>query len=86
MLFRSLARQGRDHGAGEALGERLLADGVPAAPILDIEAVASSEHAKFRQMVVRQDDYVGPGIPIKLSDTPASIRRPPPALGNLSTK
>ena len=70
---------------GEALGERLLADGVPAAPILDIEAVANSEHAKFRQMVVRQDDYVGPGIPIKLSDTPASIRRPPPALGSLST-
>ncbi|RKJ99783.1 CaiB/BaiF CoA transferase family protein [Alicycliphilus denitrificans] len=69
---------------GEALGERLLADGVPAAPILDIEAVANSEHAKFRQMVVRQDDYVGPGIPIKLSDTPASIRRPPPALGSLS--
>lgn len=34
-------------------------------------------------MVVRRDDYVGPGIVVKLSDTPASIRRAPPALGDL---
>jgi crotonobetainyl-CoA:carnitine CoA-transferase CaiB-like acyl-CoA transferase len=67
---------------GEQIGPRLLADGVPAAPILDIRAVAESEHARARQMVVRRDDYVGPGSPIKLSDTPASIRRPPPELGN----
>ncbi len=69
---------------GEVLGESLLADGVPAAPILDIEAVANSEHARYREMVVRRSDYVGPGVPIKLSGTPASIRTPPPALGNFS--
>lgn len=69
---------------GEAFGEQLLADGVPAAPILDIQAVAESAHAKFRAMVVRQDDYVGPGVPIKLSGTPASIRTPPPPLGNFT--
>lgn len=69
---------------GETLGPRLLADGVPAAPLLDLEAVAHSEHARHRDMVVRRPDYVGPGIPIKLSDTPASIRRPPPTLGNFT--
>lgn len=69
---------------GEKLGPILLADGVPAAPILKIDAVAASEHAAFRQMVVRELDYTGPGIPIKLSDTPASIRKTPPALGNVS--
>src|SRR5690606_31279000 len=67
---------------GEKLGPALLADGVPAAPILDMEAVANSEHARFRNMVVRNSSYTGPGIPIKLVDTPASIRRSPPALGS----
>jgi crotonobetainyl-CoA:carnitine CoA-transferase CaiB-like acyl-CoA transferase len=67
---------------GDEFGQKLLADGVPAAPILDIAAVAASEHAQYRQMVVRQPGYVGPGIPIKLSDTPGSIRRPTPPLGS----
>jgi len=69
---------------GERIGPDLLSIGVPAAPLLNIREVAESEHAQVRQMVIRQNDYVGPGIPIKLSDTPASIRRPSPALGNLS--
>ncbi|QNP49671.1 CaiB/BaiF CoA transferase family protein [Diaphorobacter aerolatus] len=69
---------------GESFGQQLLAQGVPAAPILDIEAVARSGHAQFREMVVTRPDYVGPGIPIKLSDTPASIRKPPPAIGEMS--
>ena len=68
---------------GAQIGPVLLAEGVPAAPIFDIKAVAESEHAKAREMVVRCDDYIGPGIPIKLSDTPASIRRIPPPLGDL---
>ena len=66
---------------GEELGPRLLADGVPAAPILNIEAVAHSDHARFRCMVVQTPEYIGPGIPIKLIGTPGSIRRPPPKLG-----
>ncbi len=67
---------------GSQMGPLLLAEGVPAAPIFDIQSVADSEHAKYREMVLRREDYVGPGIPIKLSDTPASIRRAPPALGD----
>ena len=66
----------------EQLGPALLAQGVPAAPILDIQAVAQSEHARMREMVVQREDYIGPGCPIKLSATPASIRKPPPTLGD----
>ena len=69
---------------GEQFGPVLLADGVPAAPILNIQAVADSEHARFRNMVVRKPDYTGPGIPIKLTATPGSIRLPPPGLDNSS--
>ncbi len=71
---------------GAQLGPVLLADGVPAAPILNIEAVADSEHARFRNMVVRKPDYTGPGIPIKLTATPGSIRLPPPVLDNSTLK
>ena len=67
---------------GDEFGKKLLGDGVPAAPILDIASVATSDHAQYRQMVVRQPGYVGPGIPIKLSDTPGSIRKSTPSLGN----
>jgi len=69
---------------GERIGPDLLSGGVPAAPLLNLKEVAESEHTRARQMVVRQGDYIGPGIPIKLNDTPASIRRLPPALGSLS--
>lgn len=68
---------------GESFGKELLAHNVPAAPILSIAEVAEAPHTLHRQMVVRQDDYIGPGIPIKLSGTPASIRNGPPALGSL---
>ncbi len=69
---------------GEEIGPRLLAQNVPAAPILDVGAVAAAPHTAHRAMVVRQDGYTGPGIPIKLSRTPASIRRGPPALGEMT--
>ncbi|MEC3767869.1 MULTISPECIES: CaiB/BaiF CoA transferase family protein [Cupriavidus] len=68
---------------GESFGKALLARNVPAAPILSIADVAGAPHTLHRQMVVRQGDYVGPGVPIKLSGTPASVRSGPPALGSL---
>ncbi len=68
---------------GEILGPILLDNGIPAAPILDIDTVANSEHARYRNMVISTPEYTGPGIPIKLSDTPASIRLMPPTLGNV---
>lgn len=66
---------------GEVFGPTLLDNGIPAAPILNIETVANSAHARHRNMVIQTQEYTGPGIPIKLSDTPASIRHFPPRLG-----
>jgi len=65
---------------------RLLAEGVPCGPILDYAQVFDAPHTAARQMVKVMDHPIeGPvrtlGIPIKLSDTPASVRRAPPLLG-----
>jgi formyl-CoA transferase len=66
--------------------ERLLAAGIPAGPILDYAEVFDSRHVSERRMVQAVEHPVeGPvktlGIPVKLSDTPAGVRRAPPLLG-----
>jgi formyl-CoA transferase len=66
--------------------ERLEAAGVPAGPILTYDQVFADPHVKARQMVVEvEHPRAGRtrvlGVPYKLSDTPASIRRPAPVLG-----
>ena len=60
--------------------------GVPAGPINDLDQVYHDPHVQARRMEVDLDDpEVGLirniGIPVKLSGTPASIRRRAPALG-----
>ncbi|MCL8208430.1 MAG: CoA transferase [Actinomycetia bacterium] len=70
----------------EDVTARLHAVGVPAGPIQDIAAVFRDPQVLAREMVVSVDHPVaGPvrmtGIPVKLSDTPGTIRRPPPLLG-----
>ena len=66
--------------------DRLLAEGIPCGPILDYAQVFDSPHTAARRMVEVVDHPVdGPvrtlGIPVKLSDTPASVRHSPPLLG-----
>jgi formyl-CoA transferase len=66
--------------------DRLLAAGIPCGPILDYAQVFDSPHTAARRMVEVVDHPVdGPvrtlGIPVKLSETPGSVRRPPPLLG-----
>lgn len=74
------------HTAKECV-DIILAAGVPAGPIFDMDDIANDEHiVGEREMLVKMEQ---PGIgtltvsgnPIKLSDTKASIRRPAPALG-----
>jgi crotonobetainyl-CoA:carnitine CoA-transferase CaiB-like acyl-CoA transferase len=65
---------------------RLLAQGIPCGPILDYAEVFDAPHTAARRMVEVVDHPVeGPvrtlGIPVKLGDTPASVRRAPPLLG-----
>ena len=62
------------------------AAGVPAGPIYDIEAVYADPQVRAREMRVETEHPIagrvsGIGIPVKLSDTPGTVRRPAPTLG-----
>jgi crotonobetainyl-CoA:carnitine CoA-transferase CaiB-like acyl-CoA transferase len=65
---------------------RLRSAGLPAAPIQRIDAVLEDPQVRAREMVVdvehpRGGTYTAIGTPVKLSATPASVRRGPPRLG-----
>jgi formyl-CoA transferase len=60
----------------------LLSDaGVPCGPIHDYRQVFEDEHTQAREMEVRLGSTRMLGIPVKMSDTPGSIRRTAPELG-----
>ena len=67
--------------------ERFWKTGVPAAPVQDLVQVFKDPQVLHREMLVRMDhptiDGGVPmtGIPIKLSDTPGTLRRHPPLPG-----
>ncbi|KMO19926.1 CaiB/BaiF CoA transferase family protein [Methylobacterium platani] len=78
-LRAALAERLRDHRAA-VLAQTLLEAGIPAAAVSDVGAVLAHPHTRHRGMVVERDGYQGLGPPVKLSRTPASVRRPPPRL------
>ncbi|RZQ63354.1 CaiB/BaiF CoA transferase family protein [Amycolatopsis suaedae] len=66
--------------------ERLLEAGVPAGPIHDYAQSCADPHTQARQMVLEMEQpgegrVRTLGIPVKLSDTPGSVTRPAPGLG-----
>jgi crotonobetainyl-CoA:carnitine CoA-transferase CaiB-like acyl-CoA transferase len=66
--------------------DALLAVGIPAGPICNIEQALSSEHAKAREAVMEFDHPVegrvkSIGFPVKLSESKQRVRRHPPLLG-----
>ena len=63
-----------------ALADRLLRAGVPAAAVQTVDQALAHPHTRHRSMVLEQGDYRGVGSPIKLSRTPATLRRLPPDL------
>jgi formyl-CoA transferase len=63
---------------GTAIADRLLRNGVPAGPVLPIDAAVAAPHTAARDMITTFDGYRGLGTPIKLSRTPAAMRHPPP--------
>jgi formyl-CoA transferase len=71
---------GRD---GAELVELCLALGIPASLVSDLSEVVEQEQALAREMIVETgvDAVRTAGLPLKLARTPATIRRPPPALG-----
>ena len=66
---------------GMALFQRLMALGVPCAPVLTVDEALALDHTATREMVVELEGYKGPGIAVKLDRTPGSVRRPPPIIG-----
>jgi crotonobetainyl-CoA:carnitine CoA-transferase CaiB-like acyl-CoA transferase len=69
-----------------AWAERMDKAGVPCSPVNNIDTVLNLPQVLHREMVVdvpRDDipDLKVPGVAIKLSDTPGSVRTPPPDLG-----
>jgi formyl-CoA transferase len=71
--------------------ERMLAAGVPAGPIHDFRQVFADPHTEARRMIEDVEHPVAGtvhtlGFPLKLSDTPLRVRRPPPLLGEHSAE
>lgn len=64
-----------------ALSDTLIKAGVPCGAVRTIDKVVDDPHTRHRGMVVDIGAYRGTGSPIKLSRTPASYRRAPPAFG-----
>ncbi|WP_198969843.1 CaiB/BaiF CoA transferase family protein [Xylophilus sp. ASV27] len=63
---------------GRALVDQLMAAGVPAAPVLPVEAALTHPHTAHRGMVVEMEGgYRGLGAPVKLGRTPATYRHAP---------
>ena len=66
--------------------DALLQEGVPVGPIHDYRQVFEDPHTLARDMVVEVEHPVegtvrALGIPVKLSETPGSVRRAAPLLG-----
>ena len=66
--------------------ERLHTAGVPAGPINDLAQVFDDPHTRARRMVEEIEHPVAGrvrtlGFPLKMSETPLRVRRPPPVLG-----
>ncbi|MYE54573.1 MAG: CoA transferase [Chloroflexi bacterium] len=63
--------------------------GVPCGPIYNIEQVYADPHVQSREMAVPLEHHKSGsirniGVPVKLSDTPGSVRTPAPLLGQHS--
>ena len=61
----------------EPLAARLMAGGVPAAPVLDVAQALAHPHTAHRAMIV-PGEFPSIASPVKLGRTPATYRLPPP--------
>jgi len=77
------------HETSEVWLDRMERAGLPAGPVLDILQMQADPQAHARDMIVEVDHPVAGqvktlGHPVKFSETPASIRRAAPTLGQHS--
>jgi crotonobetainyl-CoA:carnitine CoA-transferase CaiB-like acyl-CoA transferase len=85
----SLIEQALERASAEAWITKLKAAGVPCGRINSVAEALSDPHTDARSMIETvEHPTVGTlrmlGIPFKFSDTPATVRRPPPTLGQHS--
>jgi len=63
---------------GDTLVDAMMSAGVPAAPVLSVDAALAHPHTAHRDMLVEMPGgYRGIGAPVKLDRTPATYRHPP---------
>jgi crotonobetainyl-CoA:carnitine CoA-transferase CaiB-like acyl-CoA transferase len=70
---------------GYELTRRLLAAGLPAGPVLNVDEAMAADHTAHRKMVTELGAYRGLGTPIKLSRTPGGTRSAPPRFNEHGT-
>ena len=76
-LHELLVEKLKSHEAA-TISETLLKAGVPAAAVLNVKEILEHPHTLHRKMVLEKGKYRGLASPIKLSRTPASLRKLPP--------
>ena len=67
--------------AAAALAETLIRRGVPCGAVLTVAEALAQPHTRHRGLVVEHDGYAAVAAPVKLSRTPATLRRLPPRFG-----
>lgn len=80
-LLRGELEQQLSNHDGESISLSLMANAVPAGPVLDVPEALEHEHARLRRMVVELGEYKGLGNPVRLSRTPPQPHRIPPEFG-----
>jgi crotonobetainyl-CoA:carnitine CoA-transferase CaiB-like acyl-CoA transferase len=73
-------------GTIDEIGAMLTKAGIPWGPVNTVADVVRSPQIAAREMMVEVEHptlgkLVLPGIPIKLSDSPGEVRKPPPLVG-----
>jgi crotonobetainyl-CoA:carnitine CoA-transferase CaiB-like acyl-CoA transferase len=71
---------------GKALTQELLGKGIPAGAVQTVEDSMQHPQTIAREMVLKEDEYRGTGIPIKLSRTPGKMQFKPPQYGENNTE
>jgi crotonobetainyl-CoA:carnitine CoA-transferase CaiB-like acyl-CoA transferase len=80
-IANSLCTQTRQHWI-----DRLTAAGVPCGSVRNLQELFADPQVQAREMIAQLEHAtIGPlrmlGVPVKLSDTPGTVRTPPPRLG-----
>lgn len=68
----------------ETVAVELLAAGVPIGPVMQLDASLGAAHTAHRGMVFESGRFKSLGTPVKLSRTPGSLQRKPPAFAEHS--